>query len=55
MKRITVWNGHTQLIFAFSDFSWPNVLSFSERLVYNGHQAITGTNLDSMHWLNLNI
>ena len=32
MKQITVWNGHTQLMFAFSDLSWTRVL-FSERLV----------------------
>ena len=28
-----VWNGHTQLMFAFSDLGRPRVLSFSERLV----------------------
>ena len=33
MKWITVWNGHTQLMFAFSDLGRPSVLSFSERLV----------------------
>ena len=32
MKRITVWNGHTQQIFTFSDLGRPGVL-FSERLV----------------------
>ena len=32
-KRITVWNGHTQLMFAFSEISHTRVLSFSERLV----------------------
>ena len=33
MKQITVWNGHTQLIFTFSDLSRLRVLSFTERLV----------------------
>ena len=33
MKQITVWNGHTQLMFASSDLSRPRVLLFSERLV----------------------
>ena len=36
IKRITVWNGHTQLIFAFSDLGRTRVLSFSERLVLTG-------------------
>ena len=30
MKRITVWNGHTHLMFAFSDLVQPRVLSFFE-------------------------
>ena len=34
MKRITVWNSHTQLMFAFSDLGRSRVLSFSERLVW---------------------
>ena len=34
MKLITVWNGHTQLMFAFSDLGRPRVLSLSKRLVY---------------------
>ena len=35
MKRITVWHGHTQLMFAFShDLARPRVLSFSECLVF---------------------
>ena len=33
MKRITVWNGHTQPMSAFSDLGQPRVLPFSERLV----------------------
>ena len=33
MKRNTLWNGHTQLMFAFSDLGRPRVLSFSERRV----------------------
>ena len=33
MKWITVWNGHSQLMFAFSDLGRPKVLSFSERRV----------------------
>ena len=33
MKQITVWNGHTQLMLAFSDISRMRVLLFSERLV----------------------
>ena len=33
IEEITVWNGHTQLMFAFSDLGRPRVLSFSERLV----------------------
>ena len=32
LQRIIVWNGHTQLIFAFPDIGRPRVLSFSERL-----------------------
>ena len=32
IKRIIVWNGHNQLIFAFSDLGRPRVLSFSECL-----------------------
>ena len=32
-KLITVWNGHTQLMIAFSDLGRPMVLSFSERFV----------------------
>ena len=41
MKRITVWNGHTQLMCAFSDLGWPRVLSFSERLVSRwGYQLL---------------
>ena len=35
MKRITVWNGHAQLMFTFYDLGWPRMLSFSERLVYH--------------------
>ena len=33
MKPITVWNGHTQLMFTFYDLGRPRVLSFFERLV----------------------
>ena len=33
MMQITVWNGHTQIIFAFSDLVRPMVLSLSECLV----------------------
>ena len=33
MKQITIWNGHTQSIFAFSDFGWLRVLSFYECLL----------------------
>ena len=35
MKRITVWNDHTQLLFAFSDLGQLRVLSFSESLVFS--------------------
>ena len=34
MKCVTVWNGHTQLIFAFSDLGRRRMLSYSERLVF---------------------
>ena len=32
MKQITIWNDHTQSMFASSDFNWPRVLLFSARL-----------------------
>ena len=35
MKRITLCNGHTKLMFAFSDLGRWKVLSFSEHLVYD--------------------
>ena len=35
MKQITIWNGHAQPMFVFSDFSQPKVLLFSECLVQN--------------------
>ena len=31
--QINVWNGHTQVMFTFSDLGRPRVLSFSERPV----------------------
>ena len=34
MTKITVWNGHTQLKFAFSYFGQPKAPSFPERLVF---------------------
>ena len=34
LKRITVWNGHAQLMFAFPDLGRARVLLFSERLVF---------------------
>ena len=33
MKRITVWNGHTRLMFVFCDLGRLRVLPLSERLV----------------------
>ena len=34
MKRITEWNAHAQLTFAFSDPVRPRMLTFSERFAY---------------------
>ena len=54
MKWITVWNGHTQLMFTFSDLSLPKVLLFSERLVakYFGTFLSHRHSLDALysHW-----
>ena len=33
-EAITVWRGHTQLMFTFSGLGRPRVLVFSERLVF---------------------
>ena len=51
MKRMTIWNGHAQPMFPFSDLFWPRVLSFSECLVQFYNVMIQyGLNIATQPW-----
>ena len=53
MKRITIWNCHTQLFFTFSHLGRPRVLSFSEFLGFGPWEIWMKfwiCNFQTSHW-----